>query len=223
MTDTGIGVRFDKQKIIFEAAFQQADSTTSHGTRHGRRIIHQPANWRAFLAARFGCGVSRVWATPSRCVVTTDVLLRGYDIEDRTYQRLRSKLLEEPHPLKYSFHATFTKSAAAALAEEISIEDDRNNIHQNDPVLLIVEDDPAFARILIDMAHEQGLKALVALRGNTALALATEFQPSAITLDIGLPDMMGWTIVDRLKHDSRTRQIRFISLPATTTGGEASL
>ena len=110
-------------------------------------------------------------------------------------------------PLKSLFPAPMTKSAAAALAEDISIDDDRNNIQQNDPVLLIVEDDPTFARILIDMAHEHGLKALVALRGNTALALATEFRPSAITLDIGLPDMMGWTIVDRLKHDSRTRQI----------------
>src|SRR5260221_13333052 len=57
------------------------------------------------------------------------------------------------------------------------------------------------------MAHAQHLNALVALRGNTALALAEEFRPAAITLDIGLPDMAGWTILDRLKHDSRTSSI----------------
>jgi CheY-like chemotaxis protein len=70
-----------------------------------------------------------------------------------------------------------------------------------------VEDDVTFARILVDQAHERNLKALVALRGATALALAREFHPGAITLDIALPDMAGWTILDRLKHDSETRHI----------------
>ncbi len=64
-----------------------------------------------------------------------------------------------------------------------------------------------FARILVDLAHDRGIKALVALRGGTALALAREFSPGAITLDITLPDMAGWTILDRLKHDLATRHI----------------
>src|ERR1019366_8279773 len=67
--------------------------------------------------------------------------------------------------------------------------------------------DITFARILLDLAHEKGLKALVALRGGTAISLAREFRPGAITLDIGLPDMAGWTILDRLKHDPATRHI----------------
>ena len=75
------------------------------------------------------------------------------------------------------------------------------------PALLIVEDDITFARILVDLAHDRGLKALVALRGSSAMSLAREFKPGAITLDINLPDMAGWTILDRLKHDPATRHI----------------
>ena len=93
------------------------------------------------------------------------------------------------------------------LAEDLVVEDDRNNIKPGDPVLLIVEDDVTFARILVEMAHSNKLKAVVALRGATALSLAREFKPGAVTLDIALPDMVGWTILDRLKHDPATRHI----------------
>ena len=93
------------------------------------------------------------------------------------------------------------------MIETVTIDDDRNAIHPGDAVLLVVEDDVTFARILVDLAHERNLKALVALRGATALALAREFKPGAITLDIMLPDMAGWTILDRLKHDPDTRHI----------------
>ena len=89
----------------------------------------------------------------------------------------------------------------------MEIDDDRNLIHPGDRVLLIVEDDVTFARILVDMAHERGIKVLVALRGGTALTLAREFAPGAITLDITLPDMAGWTILDRLKYEPATRHI----------------
>ena len=87
------------------------------------------------------------------------------------------------------------------------IDDDRNLMQPGDSVLLIVEDDITFARILVDLAHERGLKALVALRGSSAMSLAREFKPGAITLDINLPDIAGWTILDRLKHDPAIRHI----------------
>ena len=93
------------------------------------------------------------------------------------------------------------------VVHDIEIDDDRNLIHPGDPVLLIIEDDVTFARILIDLAHDRGIRVLVALRGATALTLAREFNPGAITLDITLPDMAGWTILDRLKHDPATRHI----------------
>ncbi len=98
-------------------------------------------------------------------------------------------------------------TAPTAVVHDIEIDDDRNLIQPGDPVLLIIEDDVTFARILLDLAHDRGIKALVALRGNTALTLAREFCPGAITLDITLPDMAGWTILDRLKHDPATRHI----------------
>ena len=98
-------------------------------------------------------------------------------------------------------------STTAALVEDLAIDDDRNVIQPGDPVLLIVEDDITFARILLDLAHEKNLKALIALRGSAALALAREFKPGAITLDINMPDMAGWTILDRLKYDPATQHI----------------
>jgi len=93
------------------------------------------------------------------------------------------------------------------LVEDLVIDDDRNLIQPNDSVVLVIEDDITFARILVDLAHEHGLKALAALRGSSAMSLAREFKPGAITLDINLPDMAGWTILDRLKHDPSTRHI----------------
>ena len=76
-----------------------------------------------------------------------------------------------------------------------------------DAALLIVEDDPHYARILADLAHDQGLKALIAVRGSEALALAREYQPTAISLDVFLPDMLGWTVLNQLKQDPATRHI----------------
>ncbi len=93
------------------------------------------------------------------------------------------------------------------MVEDLVIDDDRNLIQPDDSVLLIIEDDITFARILVDLTHEHGLKALVALRGSSAISLAREFKPGAMTLDINLPDMAGWTILDRLKHDPATRHI----------------
>jgi len=77
----------------------------------------------------------------------------------------------------------------------------------SDPVVLIVEDDPTFARMLAQLATEAGFDSVVTPSGRTALALAREHQPAAITLDIGLPDMAGWVVLDVLKHDLATRHI----------------
>ncbi len=85
--------------------------------------------------------------------------------------------------------------------------DDRDNIQPGDTVLLIVENDLAFARFLLDAAREKGCKGLVTSQGAGALALARDYMPDAITLDIVLPDMDGWRVMDRLKHDLSTRHI----------------
>src|SRR4029078_943740 len=89
------------------------------------------------------------------------------------------------------------------LLAESEIEDDRNNLQPADRVFLIVEDDASFARILLDMAREKGFKGIVALRGDTGLALARTFKPDAITLDIDLPVIGGWTVLCCLKHQRK--------------------
>ena len=121
--------------------------------------------------------------------------------------------------------------------------DDRDDLQPDDATLLIVEDDPHYARILVDLAHDKGLKVLVAMRGADALALARQFRPTAVSLDVFLPDMLGWTVLSQLKQDPETRHIpvqivtldedrqhglargafSFITKPTTTEGLEAAL
>jgi CheY-like chemotaxis protein len=99
---------------------------------------------------------------------------------------------------------------AAAKAAEMPVEkipDDRENLQPDDAVLLIVEDDPHYARVLCDLSRYKGFKVLVATRGAEALALAREYHPTAISLDVFLPDMLGWTVLNHLKQDAATRHI----------------
>src|SRR4029079_16937044 len=89
---------------------------------------------------------------------------------------------------------------AVAKGEEV-VPDDREDIAPGDKVLLIVDDDPHYARILLGLARDKGFKGIVANRGQVALSLAREFLPTAITLDVFLPDMLGWTVLNNLKLD----------------------
>src|SRR5204863_2438870 len=120
----------------------------------------------------------------------------------------------------------FLTELASGVADEMvsrPIEDDREHIREGDRVLLIVEDDLKFARIMVGMAREKGFKAVVATRGDTGLALANELQPAAITLDIQLPVVDGWSMLDRLKRNPRTRHIpvHVISIVEKTRKGAA--
>src|SRR5258706_8086275 len=102
-----------------------------------------------------------------------------------------------------------------------AISDDRDSITLGAPVLLIVENDAAFARFLLDAAREQGFKGIVTPLGVSAVALATEFQPAAVTLDIFLPDISGWRVLDRLKHDPHTRHIPVAIISTDESRGRA--
>jgi len=133
-------------------------------------------------------------------------------------------------------------SVRVADATPERIADDRAEIHPGDSSLLIVEDDPHYARVLADLARDTGFKVLVAQRGADALDLARLFHPSAISLDVFLPDMLGWTVLSHLKQDPLLRHIpvqivtldenrqhglsrgafSFITKPATTEGLEAA-
>ena len=108
----------------------------------------------------------------------------------------------EPHP-EPALDGVFD----AGLLARSEVEDDRELIDEGDRVVLIVEDDPSFARTELAIARERGFKGLVALRGDVGLALAREFRPDAIVLDMTLPGLDGWTVLDRLKRHPATRHI----------------
>jgi CheY-like chemotaxis protein len=97
--------------------------------------------------------------------------------------------------------------AIAVPAFEEQVADDRDDIQDGDMVLLIVEDDPHYARVLLGLARDKGFKGVVANKGKQALELARQYLPAAITLDIFLPDMLGWTVLNNLKLDPATRHI----------------
>ncbi|HEX7192218.1 MAG TPA: response regulator, partial [Thermoanaerobaculia bacterium] len=104
-------------------------------------------------------------------------------------------------------HEELSEPGEQLVIVEERVPDDRESIEPGDRSVLVIEDDVNFARILLDMAREKGFKGIVTTRGEGGLALAKRFKPDAITLDIALPDMEGWTVLDRLKHDRVTRHI----------------
>ncbi|ACT91662.1 response regulator [Dyadobacter fermentans] len=197
--DTGIGVAPEKQQHIFEA-FQQADGSTKRkygGTGLGLSISRE-------LAKLLGGEISLTSVVNEGSEFTLFVPIKPtYVAAEPETGNLFGVHQEEPA----SQAAPKVQSRFISTVIPESIPDDRALVTEADKTILIVEDDTFFAKSLLDYTRKQGYKGIVSVRGDEGLELARTFKPMGILLDIQLPVLSGWEVMDQLKNDPETRHI----------------
>ncbi|WP_342119172.1 response regulator [Pseudoduganella sp. OTU4001] len=213
--DTGVGVRDEQRDTIFDA-FQQGDGTASRrfgGTGLGLSISRDLARLlggEIELASIAGQGSTFTLVLPTQWANATPPAAAA---------SAAPPVASAPAPVPAPASAP---APAAAPSPAQSFADDRNAAPPPERMVLIIEDDPGFARILYDLAHESSYRALVAMTAEEGLRLAEEYQPQAVLLDIRLPDRSGLSVLQVMKDNPQTRHIP-VHVISGAEGGEAAL
>jgi signal transduction histidine kinase/CheY-like chemotaxis protein/methyl-accepting chemotaxis protein/putative methionine-R-sulfoxide reductase with GAF domain/CHASE3 domain sensor protein len=232
VTDTGIGIPEDKQQLIFEA-FQQVDGTTSRrfgGTGLGLSISRQLAQLlggELQLHSEEGKGSTFILFLPENRKLgqnafgNSDMAAESrLETQEIWPSEIQAQKPYGPQKTDISVPPQTPHAQTALSSDETvtpapkeAITDDRALIKPEDKSLLIIEDDRKFSGLLIELAREKDFKCLIAEDGKTGLQLAEQYQPDAIILDVGLPQLDGWTVMGKLKDNPETRHlpVHFIS------------
>lgn len=241
--DSGIGIPKDKLMLVFEA-FQQADGTTNRrfgGTGLGLSISRQLSRLLGgdiHLSSEVDKGSVFTLYLPEHLETKSQSnspmgirpAIRSNEIAsnepvipwamNQVMESGMVTLTEQPPQQSVESTKLYQQPHSVAPAE-VEIEDDRFDLQAGDKFILVVEDDRKFSGILMELAREKDFKCILAEDGKTALQLAEQYQPNAIILDVGLPKVDGWTVMERLKDNPKTRHIPVHFMSAADHGRDA--